>query len=146
MFQFCLQGLFFVVVLKSCLILCDPKDCSPPGSSAHRILQARILEWVAIPSPGDLPHPGIEPWSPALQADSLPSEPPGKNKVKVAQLCLALCNPRDYTVHGILQARTLEWVAIPSPGDLPNPGIEPWSPSLQADSLLSELQINPMNP
>ena len=33
----------------SCVCLCDPKDCSPPGSSVHRILQARILEWVAIP-------------------------------------------------------------------------------------------------
>ena len=50
---------------------------SPPGSSVHGILQARILEWVAI-SPGDLPYPEIEPRSPALQADSLPSEPPGK--------------------------------------------------------------------
>ena len=55
-------------------------DCSPPGSSVHGILQARILEWVAIPSPGDLPDPGIEPWSPALQADSLPSELPGKSQ------------------------------------------------------------------
>ena len=36
--------------LQSCLTLCDPMDCSPPGSSAHGILQARILEWVAIPS------------------------------------------------------------------------------------------------
>ena len=52
-------------------------DCSLPGS-VHGILQARILEWVAIPSPGDLPNPGIKPGSPALQADSLPSEPPGK--------------------------------------------------------------------
>ena len=42
---------------------------------------------------------------------------------KVAQLCPALCNLMDYTVHGILQARILEWVAFPSPGDLPNPGI-----------------------
>ena len=49
-----------------------------PGSSVHRISQARILEWVAVPSPGDLPDPGIEPGSPALQADSLPSEPAGK--------------------------------------------------------------------
>ena len=53
-------------------------DCSPPGSSIHGILQARILEWVAFPSPGDLPDPGIEPRSPALQGDALPSEPPGK--------------------------------------------------------------------
>ena len=56
-------------------------DCGSPGSSIHGISQARIPEWVAIPSPGDLPDPGIEtlsPVSPALQADSLPSEPPGK--------------------------------------------------------------------
>ena len=50
-------------------------DCSPPGSSVRGILQARVLEWVARPSPGDLPNPGIEPVSPmapVLQADSLP--------------------------------------------------------------------------
>ena len=53
--------------------------CSPTGSSVHGILQARILEWVAILfSPGDLSNPGIKPRSPVLQADSLLSEPPGK--------------------------------------------------------------------
>ena len=36
--------------LQSCLTLGDPMDCSPPGSSVHGILQARILEWVAMPS------------------------------------------------------------------------------------------------
>ena len=45
---------------KSCATLCDPMDCNPPGSSVHGILQARILEWVAIPSPGDRPNPGIK--------------------------------------------------------------------------------------
>ena len=45
--------------LQSCPTLCDPLDCSPPGSSVHGILQARILEWVAMP-PEDLPHPGTE--------------------------------------------------------------------------------------
>ena len=44
-------------------------------------------------------------------------------KVKVTQLCPTLCDPIDYTVHGILQAKILEWVAFPSPGDLPNPGM-----------------------
>ena len=44
-----------------------------PGSSTHVILQARIVEWVAIPSPGDLPNLGIELGSPASQADSLPT-------------------------------------------------------------------------
>ena len=47
---------------------------SLPGSFFHGILQARILEWVAFPPPGDLPHPGIKGGSPALQADSLPSD------------------------------------------------------------------------
>ena len=47
--------------------------------------------------------------------------------------------PLDYTVHGILRARILEWVEpFPSPGGLPNPGIDPRSPALQADSLLAE--------
>jgi len=53
-------------------------DCIPPGAPVHGILQARILEWVAIPFSRDFPNPGIEPGSPTLQADSLSSEPPGK--------------------------------------------------------------------
>ena len=59
-----------------CLALCDPMDCSRPGSSVHGILQARIVEWVAISFSRDLPDPGIKPMSPALQVYSLPSEPP----------------------------------------------------------------------
>ena len=51
-------------------------DCGPSGSSVHRIFQARILQWAAIPSSGDLPDPGIETaytalQVPALQGDSL---------------------------------------------------------------------------
>ena len=67
-----------VLVTQLCPTLCDPMDCSLPGSSVHGILQARILEWVAIPSPGDLPNPEAKLESPVLEADSLPSEPPGK--------------------------------------------------------------------
>ena len=66
------------LVAQWCLTLCSPVDCSPPDSSVHAILQARTLVWVAIPSSGDLPDPGIKPGSPALQAESLLSEPPGK--------------------------------------------------------------------
>ena len=55
--------------------------------------------------------------------------------VKVAQMCLTLCDPMAYTVHGILQARILDEWPFLSPGGLPNPGIEPRSPTLQADSL-----------
>ena len=56
-------------------------DDSPPGSFVHGIFQARILE--QVPSPGDLPNPGIEPRSPALWADALPSELPGEPLVLI---------------------------------------------------------------
>ena len=58
-----------VLVTQSYPTLRDLMDCSPPGSSVHGILQARILEWVAnISSPGDLPDPVIEPESPMSPA------------------------------------------------------------------------------
>ena len=66
-----------VLVTELCLTLCDSTDCSPPGSSVHGILQARILG-LLLPSPEDLPDPGIKPRPPSLQADSPLSEPPGK--------------------------------------------------------------------
>ena len=72
-----------VKLLQSCAILFDPMDCSPPGFSVHRILQARIPEWVAMSSSRNLPNPGIEPVSPAapaLQVDSLPLSHQGSPK------------------------------------------------------------------
>jgi len=71
-----------------------------------------------FPSPGDLPNPGTEPRSLALQANSLPAKPQGSPRV-------------------------LEWVAYPFSLDLPDPGIEPGSPALQADSLPAELPGKP---
>ena len=95
-----------VKVAQSCPTLCNPMDYTVHGS-----LQARILEGVAFLSPGDLPNPGFEPGSPALEADSLLSEPQGKLKILTP---------------------------IPSPGDLPCPGMDPGFPTLQADSLPAE--------
>ena len=63
-----------VLVAQSGLTLCDPTDCNLPGSSVHGILQARILEWVAISFSKGSSNPETEPGSPALQADSLPAE------------------------------------------------------------------------
>ena len=152
-------------------------DCSLSGSSVYGIHQARILESTVILLPGDLPDPRTEPVSPALAGGFFTSEQSGKLssalKVKVTQSCLTVWDPMDYTVHGILQARILEWVAfpfsrgssqprdqtqvsriaggfftrwatkeaqpIPSPGGLPDPGIELGSPALQVDSLPAEL-------
>ena len=70
-----------ISVARSCPILCEPMDCNPPGTSVHGILQARRLEWVAMPpSRGIFPTQG---WNPHLlhwQADPLSSEPYGKPK------------------------------------------------------------------
>ena len=70
-------------VARLCLTLWDPHGLYSPWN-----LQARILEWVAYPFSRDLPNPGIEPESPALQVDSLPNELWGKsNKNKVHNKC-----------------------------------------------------------
>ena len=65
--------------------------------------------------------------------------------MKITQSCLTICDPLDHTVHGVLQARTLEWAAFPSPLDLPNPGIKPRSLALQAESLPAEPEGKPKN-
>ena len=61
------------------------------------------------------------------------------SEVRVTQSCLTLCDPIDYSVHGILQ------LPFPSPGYLPNPGIKPRSPTLQMDSVPAEPQGKPKN-
>ena len=74
------RGLCVCSVAQSCPAICDPMDYSPPGSSVHGILKARVLEWASIPFSRGSSQPRVELGSPALQVDSLPSEPPGKNK------------------------------------------------------------------
>ena len=80
--QMQLTDAFNLQMCLSCPLVSNctaPMECRPPRSSVHGISQARIQGLVAMPSPpGNLPNPGIEPRSPALQADSLPSEPLGK--------------------------------------------------------------------
>ena len=69
------------LVVQLCLILCDPMELSPPGSSVHGYSPTRSQDYWSgfpCPPPGDLPNPGIKLRSPSLQEDSLPSEPPGK--------------------------------------------------------------------
>ena len=108
-----------VLSSQSCLALCNPMDCSLLGSSVHGIFQARILEKVAMPSSRGSSQPRGQSGSPALQADSLPSDPPGKPmNTGVGSLSL-------------------------TPGDLSNPGIKLGSPALEADSLPAELAGKP---
>ena len=79
----------------------------------HGILRARILEWVAFPFSGDLPNPGIEPGSPALQEDSLPAGPQGE--------------PKNTGVDSLSLLQ-----------GIPYPGINLGSPALKADFLLTK--------
>ena len=65
------------LVAQLCPTFCDPRIVAQKAPLSMGILQARILEWIVIPPPADLPYPGIEPRSPILQAISLPSEPSG---------------------------------------------------------------------
>ena len=99
--------------ISSVLTLCDPMNYT-----VHVILQARILEWVAIPFQGIFPTQG---WN----------------------LGLPHCRWILYQLSHQGSPRILEWVAIPSPVDLSDPGIEPGSPALQADSLPTELSGKP---
>ena len=75
-----------VLVAQSCPTLWDSMDCNPPGSSVRGIVQARILEWVAIPFSRGSSWPGIKSRSSALQ-DSLPTEPPGKGMGNDQRIC-----------------------------------------------------------
>ena len=76
-------------------------DCSPPGSSVHGILQASILQWMAIPFSRGASQTRIEPGSPALQADSLPSELQGRSEP-----------PRRYKYSGLDLKHLVVYLAI----------------------------------
>ena len=92
-----------MLVTHSCPTFCDPMEYRPSGSSIHGILQVRILEWVAIPSPGDFPDPQIESRSPALQGDSLYSEPPGK-PTSCSHKHQKMCENQSDLLHYLLES------------------------------------------
>ena len=125
--------------LQSCPTLCDPVDCSLPDSSVHRILQAKILEWVAISfsrgssKPRDQTHISMFPALAGRFFTTSATEYYINNRILVIlsllsdtyvctqslQSCPTLCDTMDCSppgssVHGILQARILQWVAMPT--------------------------------
>ena len=69
---------FYCLVAKLCLTLATPWTVAHQAPLSMGFSRQEYWSGLPFPSPGDLPDPGIEPWSPALQADSLPSELPGK--------------------------------------------------------------------
>ena len=87
--------------------LCDLMDCGLPGSSDQVVLQARILEWVAVCFSRGSSQPRDQTCVSCTAGRFFTTEPPGKPfhvewSVKVSQSCLTLCDPMDCTVHGIL--------------------------------------------
>ena len=117
-------------VAQSCPTLCNPMDCSLQGSSVHGISQAGIVEWVAISSSRGSFWP--RDWNHVCAQASW------TKWVRVTQLCPTLHYCMDHAVHGILQARILEWEAFPLSRRSSSSGIQPRSPALQADSLPAE--------
>ena len=112
----------YCLVARSCPALCNPMDCSAPGSSVCGIFQARTLERDAISSSRVSSQPRDRTHVSCFGRWIFTTEPPGKlpNRYAAAkslQSCLTLCDPIDGSptgsaIPGILQARTLEWVAI----------------------------------
>ena len=85
-----IQRIYVTLVAQSRLTLCDSVDYSPPGSPVHGILQARILEGLPFPSPGESSQSRIEPVSPALQAVSLPLDQEGRPTLAISY-CFTIC-------------------------------------------------------
>ena len=107
-----------VKVTQSCPTLCDLMDCSPLGSSVHGILQARILKWVAIPFSRGSSRPRNWTQVSCIAGRFFTNWATRESESEVAQSCPTVCDPMDCSllwdssIHGIFQARVLEWVAI----------------------------------
>ena len=80
--------LYVCSVTKSCLTLCNPTDCSPPGTSVHGIFQARILEWVAISYSRGTSQPRDWTCVSCVAGSFFTTEPPGKPRTS----CVLTCN------------------------------------------------------
>ena len=102
------------LVAQSCLTLYDPMDCSPPGFSVHGFSRQEYWSGWPIPSPGDLPNPRIESGFPALKADSLPAELPGKPKDVFYQHKMKQCINSQYTGIATVSAPQVQafWMLI----------------------------------
>ena len=106
-------GMRLCSAIQLCLTLCNPIDCSPPGSSVYGIFQARTLYWsrFPFPPPGDPPNPETEPaslMSPALAAGFFTTKPPGKtswNKRTTQILkCSMVVTKKNFLVERKIQA------------------------------------------
>ena len=108
----CLSILTWLCLVLNHVWLCNPMDYSPSGSSVHGILQARILEWVAMHSSRGSSQPKIKLRSPTLQADSLLSEPPGRPQIPewvAYPFSRGSSQPRNQTGASCIAGRFTSW-------------------------------------
>ena len=98
-----------------CLTLVTPWTVACQAPVSLGFSRQEYCSWLPFPSPGNLADPGIKLGSHLLHCRQIRYQLSykGSQKVKVAQLCPTLCDPMDSTVHALLQARILEWVAFP---------------------------------
>ena len=98
-----------VLVSRLCPVLCDLMDQFARVPCSWGYFRQEYWSWLPCPPPGDLPYPGIKPRSPALQADSLPSKPPGKPKnIRVSSLSLLQGNfPTQELIWSLLHCRRI---------------------------------------
>ena len=135
----------------TCVGLFDSKDCSPSGSSIHAISQARILEWVAIyfsrgsSLPRDQTSISCVSCISCIDRQVLTTRPLRQESEEVKSLSCVRLFSSPWTVAyqappsmGFSRQECWSGLPFPSPGDLPDPGIEPGSPALQADTSPSE--------
>ena len=143
-----------VVGCQLCPTLCDPMDCSPPGPSGHGISQARMLEWIAISFSRGSSWLRDQTCISCIAGEFFTTEPPGKPttvylklkiKVKVKLLSHVWLFVTPWTVAyqappsmGFSRQEYWSGLPFPSPRDLPDPGIKPRSPALEAKSLPSQ--------
>ena len=142
--------------LQSWQTLCDPMGCNPPGSFVHGILQARILEWIAMSSSRESSWARDGTHVSCIAGRVFTYGATWKRYIYIHAPCFC-SSVVSYSLrpHGLYPTRLLcpwgfsrqeNWSGLPfpSPGDLPNPGIEPRSPASQVDSLPAELPGKPI--
>ena len=137
------QNVHACSVAQLCLTLCNFMDCSPPGSSVHGILQARILERLAISSSRGSFQPRDQTLISCIASGFFTIFS------SVTQSCPTLCDPMDCSppgsfVRGILQARILEWVAVSfSRQSLSGPGLQLFTWLVHSSSQLTDERVAP---
>ena len=102
------------LVAQSCPALCDPMDCSLPGSSVHGILQTKILKWVAIPFSRGSSQPRDRTQVSCIASKFFTIWATRESESETAPSCPTFCDCSlpSSSIHGIFQAKVLEWVAI----------------------------------